>query len=316
VKKALLVGINTYPGSPLRGCLNDVEDWHRLLTEIGGFRPDDVRAVCDDRADTQGIRGRMEWLKEGISGPGDEVFFAYSGHGSQVRDRGPQDELADHMDEILCPHDLDWNTKLITDDDIGAWLKGFPAGTKITVVLDCCHSGTGTREMRPPMENPHYRADRFLMPPIDIGLRAEGLATRKGVKTGPKIGMGRGWRKNGWRSARSGAAPKRWSWWSWLRCRRKPKPPPKPPTPEKPGLNHVLISGCRSDQTSADAFINGRYNGALSRFLIDSIRKSPRASVRIVQNEAREAILRAGYSQESQLEGPDTLLNIPIFMGK
>lgn len=318
MKKALLVGINAYPSAPLRGCLNDVEDWHSLLTTVGGFNADNVRAVCDARADTEGIRGRMDWLKEGISGPGDEVFFAYSGHGSQVRDRGPQDELADHMDEILCPYDLDWNMKVITDDDIGAWLKGFPPGVKITVVLDCCHSGTGTRELRPPIENPHYKADRYLHPPIDIALRADGMTKLKGVKLGPKIGMGRGWRKNNWRSSRA-APPRRFSWWSWLCHRCKPKPKPKPPEPkpqEKPSVNHVLISGCRSDQTSADAFIDGRYNGALSRFLINAIKDSPKASVRIVQQTAREAILKAGYSQESQLEGPDTLLNLPIFMGK
>lgn len=306
-----MVGINAYPSAPLRGCLNDVEDWHSVLTSVGGFKPDNIRAVCDARADTAGIRARMEWLKEGIRGPGDEVFFAYSGHGSQVRDRGPQDELADHMDEILCPHDLDWNTKVITDDDIGEWLKGFPPRTKITVVLDSCHSGTGTRELRPPMENPHYRADRFLPPPIDIALRAEGMTKLKGVKIGPRIGMGRGWRRNGWRSEK---ANQRSSWWKWRWCRRKPKPTAKPP--EASSINHVLISGCRSDQTSADALINGRYNGALSRFLIDAIRMAPVAPIKSVHAMARKAILDAGYSQESQLEGSDMLLGLPIFMGK
>jgi len=316
VKKALLVGINAYSTAPLRGCLNDVEDWHRLLTEVGGYRPDNMRAVCDARADTRGIRARMDWLKEGITGFGDEVFFQYSGHGSQVRDRGPKDELADHKDEILCPSDLDWNTKLITDDDVGEWLKGFPPGVKITVILDCCHSGTGTRELRPPMENPHYKADRFLPPPIDIALRSEGLIKLSGVKLGPKLGTGRGWRRGNWRSQRSSRPRRgRFSWlsWLWRRRRRKPKPKPKPKPPEKPTVNHILISGCRSDQTSADAYIDGRYNGALSRFLIDSIRQAPSASVRIVQQTAKDDIKKAGFTQESQIEGPDSFLNTPIF---
>lgn len=316
MKKALLVGINAYAGSPLRGCLNDVEDWHHLLCDLGGFHPDNIRAVCDSRADTAGIRSRMEWLKEGITGKGDEVFFQYSGHGSQVRDRGPKDELADHKDEILCPADLDWNTKIITDDDIGEWLKGFPGGTKITVVLDCCHSGTGTREMRPPMENPHYKADRFLPPPIDIALRSEGLIKLKGVKLGPKLGEGRGWRRGTWRAERAARTRGRLSWWSWIFRRRRPKPKPKPkPKPsETPSMNHVLISGCRSDQTSADAFIDGRYNGALSKFLIDAIREAPKASIRIVQQTAMDNILKAGFSQVSQLEGPDVFLNTSLFM--
>jgi hypothetical protein len=257
----------------------------------------------------------MEWLKEGITGHGDEVFFQFSGHGSQVRDRGPKDELADHKDEILCPADLDWNTRLITDDDIGAWLKGFPAGTKITVVLDCCHSGTGTRSLQNPIENPHYKADRFLPPPIDIALRSEGLTKLKGVKLGPRIGTGHGWRRGAWRAERA-SRPSGLRWWSlgwWRRrFRRRPKPKPKP---EAPSMNHVLISGCKSDQTSADAYIGSRYNGALSRYLIDAIRQAPKASVRVVQETAKENIRKAGFTQVSQLEGPDAFLNVPIFMG-
>jgi hypothetical protein len=36
----------------------------------------------------------------------------------------------------------------------------------------------------------------------------------------------------------------------------------------------VLITGCRDTQTSADAFINDRYNGALTFALVEAIRKS------------------------------------------
>ena len=39
-------------------------------------------------------------------------------------------------------------------------------------------------------------------------------------------------------------------------------------------LPEVLITGCRDTQTSADAFINGRYNGALTFALVEAIRKS------------------------------------------
>lgn len=312
MKKALLVGINAYPTSPLRGCLNDVEDWHKVLTSTGKYAPDNVRVVADERATTQGIRDRMAWLKEGITGPGDEVLFAYSGHGSQVRDRGAADELADHMDEILCPVDLDWNSKVITDDDLGEWLKGFPAGTRILVILDCCHSGTGTRDFRPPVENPHYKADRYIHPPIDIALRAEGLKQQKDVSR-VRFGHGFGQRVRAWRETKE--AQRATGWWSWL-FGSKPKPRPKPVIPAAPqpvALNHVLISGCRSDQTSADAFINGRYNGALTRFVINEIAKGGNRSVAEIHAAARAAILSAGYAQESQLEGPANLLSGPMF---
>jgi len=309
VKRALLVGINRYPTAPLRGCLNDVEDWHKLLTSVGKYHADNIRTVCDERATTQGIRDRMEWLKAGLTGPGDEVFFAYSGHGSQVRDRGVKDELADNMDEILCPVDLDWNTRIITDDDIGDWLAGFPKGVKITVVLDCCHSGDGTRELRPPQENLHYETARFMLPPLDILLRAEGLPKLKGVEIVTHIGVGHG-KRGDWRKIKANGNKKSWCWWR----NQRPKPAPKPVVnPSIPTMNHILIAGCRSNQTSAEAIINGRYNGALSRYLIDTVRAMPNKPIQDIYALTKQLVTNAGYSQEPQAEGPDFLLRMPFF---
>jgi hypothetical protein len=310
-KRALLVGINQYPTSPLRGCLNDVEDWHKLITSVGGYTPENVRALCDERATTQGIKDRLAWLKEGAK-PGDEVFFQFSGHGSQVRDRGVQDELADHMDEIICPVDLDWEQKVITDDDLADWIAGFPTGVRITVVLDSCHSGSGTRELRPPMENPHYKADRYIHPPLDIELRSRVTDGTKAPMKRARMGHGK---KSGFvRKTRAVTGTRFLSWF----FRPKPKPKLKPvvvapAVPVTPGLNHLLISGCRSDQTSADAFIGGRYNGALTRFMVDAFSKAPAGIVSAVHSQAKQAMISAGYSQESQLEGPDSLLSRPLF---
>jgi hypothetical protein len=35
--------------------------------------------------------------------------------------------------------------------------------------------------------------------------------------------------------------------------------------------NAILISGCRENQTSADAWIGGRYHGALSYYLVEAL---------------------------------------------
>jgi len=325
MKKALLVGINAYPTAPLRGCLNDVENWHNVLTGIGGYNPNNIRAVCDDRATTKGIKDRMAWLREGITGPGDEVIFQYSGHGSQIRDRFPFDELADHKDEILCPVDLDWKHNLINDDYLGSWLKTFPAGTRIILILDCCHSGTGTRALAPPPEEnpgpegekekppvPQDVRDRFLEPPLDIQLRLKAMTGERSLN-GARIGMGR----QGWRSQFKKPSMFCRMWWQlWGRHRgRNPKvrKKSKPAAVKLPAMNHVLISGCQSDQTSADAFIGGKYNGAMSYFMAQEIRAGANRPIREIQNTARDAIRGAGYSQISQLEGPDDLLNKPLF---
>ena len=51
--RALLVGINAYPGAPLAGCLNDVTDMATFLTSKSGFAADSIRLLTDSRATTQ-----------------------------------------------------------------------------------------------------------------------------------------------------------------------------------------------------------------------------------------------------------------------
>jgi len=312
-KKALLIGINAYDQSALRGCVNDASAMYDLLTQQFGFPPDDVRVVVDDRATAQAIKDRLDWLVTGLA-PGDVAVLHFSGHGSQVRDRGPQDELADHKDEILCPVDLDWQENVVTDDDLASFLGKVPPGAFCYVVLDCCHSGTGTRDLRPPGEdrplslNPGhevYRKERFLPPPFDIEARSLGRSL-------PVKKFGRG------RAKKRSAASERKSLWSWLLglFRKKPAPAPAPEPknpPAEPEMNHVLISGCRSDQTSADAYIGGRYTGALTHHLTKAVRENPGKSAAEVHSIARQAILSEGFSQESQLEGPSGLTSRPIF---
>jgi hypothetical protein len=163
--------------------------------------------------------------------------------------------------------------------------------------------------MRPVQENPHYKADRYLAPPLDIALRAEGLPKLRGVEVSNHFGVGRGRRRN-WREAKINGK-KSWFWWKG--CAKKEKPSPFPPITGVPTMNHVLISGCRSDQTSADALINGRYNGAFSRYFIDAVRMMGNKSIAEIHGVARKTILDAGYTQETQLEGSDTLIKGPFF---
>jgi metacaspase-1 len=155
-KRALLVGLNAYPNpeNALRGCLNDVRQMSLLLRDHFGFDgPADVRTLTDRRATTAAIESGLAWLVDGARA-GDRLVFHYSGHGSQVPDPHG-DERTDGLDEIICPYDLDWDAPF-TDDDLHDALKGVPAGTHLTVVLDCCHAGTGLRDLR---------RTRFLPPP-------------------------------------------------------------------------------------------------------------------------------------------------------
>jgi len=63
----------------------------------------------------------------------------------------------------------------------------------------------------------------------------------------------------------------------------------------------TLWAGCRSDQTSADANINGTFNGAMTYYLCDEIKKSKGELTRSkLYSNLKKAI--KGYSQIPQLE--------------
>lgn len=301
MKRALLVGINAYPGNALNGCLNDVEDWFHLLTSLGGYLPDAIHALCDQRATTQGIKEGMAWLRNGVVA-GDEVTFAYSGHGSQVRcKRG--DELDDDLDECICPVNLDdpdyWDNGVIIDDDLGDWLHTFPAGVRINVILDCCHSGSGTRDIGP--GNPHPIKERHLAPPLDIALRHAAVDQKRKAMKNRRMGKGVHRTSRGFFASLFGGV------------KHKARPTRAIAEVTVPQMNHLLFSGCKSDQTSADAFINGRYNGALSYYLINEFKKNPKGSASSVHAATVNDIKAGGYAQIPQLEGPAERISASVF---
>jgi len=257
--KALLVGINKYkiPGSDLSGCVNDVTNIRDVLFKYFGFVAKEVRVLTDERATKTNIIVGIKWLVDKAKA-GDRLLFHYSGHGSQIVDRNG-DELKDKMDEIICPHDMDWDGTFITDDDLGSLFKNLPKDVNLEVVLDSCHSGTGTREMLAIKGLPaefSYKP-RFLAPPVDIACRADGDMEV-------------------------------------IRLLKGNNPP-----------NHVLFAGCRDSQTSADAFINGSYNGAFSYYLAKHLRDTQGNITRAeLIKRVRASLKFNGFSQIPELEAP------------
>lgn len=141
------------------------------MAEYCGFGAADIRLLVNNRATKENIRSRLEWLVKD-AGKGDVLVFQYSGHGSQIVDRDG-DELADHKDEILCPHDMDWDGIYIVDDTLNELFEpAGKSGANLTVIFDCCHSGTGTKSLEPGKPE---TLDRFLVPPADIAWRAQSL---------------------------------------------------------------------------------------------------------------------------------------------
>ncbi len=259
MKKALLVGIN-YPGTPhaLRGCVNDVMEMSQLLSSKYGFEAKNKRMLTDASATTKNILDRLEWLVADAK-EGDVLYFHYSGHGSQFIDQDyDSDYEPDGKDEILCPIDLDWRTNIITDDDLRRIFNKVPEGVNLTIVLDCCHSGSGidsgeayeTSRSFDIISGPNK--NRYLAPPCDILNRGIGLDLK----------------------------------------------PRDKPIQDTAG---VLISGCQSDQTSADAWIHNKYMGAATYYLIETL-KTQNGYKKIVE-EMNAHMKNRGYTQRPQLNG-------------
>jgi len=265
--RAILVGINKYKmaNSDLSGCVNDVTNIRDSLIKFFGFTIDDIRVVTDERATKKAIMERLTWLVKGAKA-GDRLLFHFSGHGSQVRDRDG-DELKDKMDEILCPHDMDWDGTYIVDDELRKVFSGLPKGCALEVLLDSCHSGTGTRELLGLAQLPpeHSFKPRFLPPPADILCRVDDdLALQ---------------RLFGGRSNPSRLAPDA--------------------LPDYLSL----FSGCADNQTSADAIIGGKYNGAFTYYFCKHLRdvkgKISRADL---LKRVRASLKHEDFDQVPQLE--------------
>jgi hypothetical protein len=77
------------------------------------------------------------------------------------------------------------------------------------------------------------------------------------------------------------------------------------------GMNHIVLTGCRSDQTSADAFISGAWNGALTFAAVRNL--TPGITYKEWHKITKKWLASKGYDQIPQLEGPDYMLNMGVF---
>ena len=269
-RRALLVGINDYKGiSDLKGCHNDVSNMRSILKDYLGFSNNDIRVVIDSRATKEGILYRLEYMVRKAK-PGDFMVFHFSGHGSQVRDRNG-DELEDNMDELICPWDMNWDNGFILDDDLSRIFNKIPRGALLEVFLDCCHSGTGldsavsSQSARSADFNRNNSyISRYLQPPPDIMYRFEGEEH--------ELGALRGFTSTNRSGTRSTA-------------------------------NHILWAGCQSNQESADANINGSYNGAFTYYFCKHMRKTGgNISRRNLLERIRNSLRHNRLFQTPQLE--------------
>ena len=169
-KQALCIGINDYPGTDgdLAGCVNDAHDWRDTLSQRGFA----VRTLFDAEATRAAIVAGIETLIHD-AGKDDSIVITYSGHGTWAPDTSGDE--TDGRDEALCPHDIGAGQAL-RDDDLHELFRLRPAGARIVLISDSCHSGSVTRGDESDLDPGMPRA-RFLPPSVWMRDLPSGLSS-------------------------------------------------------------------------------------------------------------------------------------------
>jgi hypothetical protein len=267
-KKSLLIGIN-YVGSAhaLKGCHSDVDNMAEFLTYRGYENSHRNRVILTDRPEVEpnspyypsghNVLAAMDWL---VSEPGCTLFLHYSGHGGQIKD--VDGNRSTGIDDTIVPVDFE------TRGQVSSTLLHEHL---VFIIMDCCHSGSA-------VELPFvYRSDSdgqiSLLDNLKVGARLVGEAQRliNGGFTYNKVGEAQ--------QLLAGAS----SFFKGLRHMGEQ---------EEEGLSSgefagqygseqkmvTMFSGCRDDQTSADASIQGEATGAMTWAFLETMKREQNPS--------------------------------------
>lgn len=307
-RKALFIGIN-YVGQKgeLRGCVNDVVnikeffDKHYPLDEKMILTDDPKAEPETDFAPTKkNILAGFRWLIKDAK-KGDSLMLHYSGHGGKVKNTDGTEKSG--YDQTVIPVDFESAGQIIDDEVHDILCKQLPKGVRLTAIFDCCHSESimdlpfvynvnGNLEI---VENDKNAAISKL---VAAGTRA--FLDRKNKKALMNFGkevmaVGKGALK-GSKDGRSDDAKVEAA---------------KANTTD---ADIIMFSGCKDDQTSADATIKGEASGAMSYALIKTLKNHKNQSITYTDllREMRE-VLEGKYTQVPQLSaGRKLVLDHPF----
>ena len=250
---ALCIGINDYPDTDmnLAGCVNDANDWAAEFAARG--------FAVTTLLNAQAIKAEMQRAMRDLIGnarSGDLVTITFSGHGTYVYDISttavPGDE-SDGFDEALCPYDVVATNDPLIDDEIHAIFAARPAGVRLLLIADSCHSGTVSRVAAPDLS--HRRAQkRFLPPSAWMSPSQQALSAQAP-------------------SRRNGAYARASAFALGVRSAMAAAEPADGDAITAP-LDDVLLSGCMEGKVnySYDAVLDDRPNGAFTFYALKTLR--------------------------------------------
>jgi len=280
-KRAVLIGINYFNSKfQLGGCINDVKNIKKFKIEKYGYKESNMKVLTDDQLDTELIPTReniikaIKWLVQDPK-PNDSYFFHYSGHGGQLEDKTGEEE--DGFDETIMPVDFLTKGQIIDDDLHELMVAPLPAGVRLTVIFDCCHSGTV-------LDLPYIYSTRGVIKESNVlslggkSILNAGFSYLKGDKNSAM---------NALKDLKNVAANNTKLRLKNIETRSSP-------------ADVIMFSGCKDTQTSADAQEAGEATGAMSYALIKSLKGNPHHTYQELLNSIRD-ILKAKYAQKPQL---------------
>lgn len=281
---ALLVGIDDYPNPhlQLRGCVNDVERVERYLhgRVSSAQHPVDVVKLLNSEATRPAI---IETFRThlGQASSQDIVLFYYSGHGAQ--ESAPAEFWhmePDRLNETL----LCWDSQLddcwhLADKELAKLISDIAKnGSHIVAILDCCHSGSGTRgedqlaiERYGPKDSRQRLLDSYVFSLEELEAlqlpndHLEGASTRRVLSHG----------------------------------------------------RHILIAACRDGETAKEIYVDGNYCGALSYSLLGILEQTNEyLSYKDIFKQVKNQVLNYRLDQTPQLEAIDMAnINEPFLGG-
>lgn len=133
----------------LDGCKNDAQSIKALIVQYFAFKEQNVKELYDRAATREAILKAMNEMIDNCSA-GDIAFIYYAGHGSQVKNSLSLEK--DLKDESIVPADS-WKEGVadIRDKELAKIYNRFvDKKIKLTLVFDCCHSGSIARGLYQP----------------------------------------------------------------------------------------------------------------------------------------------------------------------
>ena len=213
----------------------------------------------------------------GNSQHGDVAVFTLSSHGTWVSDEHPSDE-PESRDEAFMAHD----GEIIVDDELRRIIETIKPGVNLTVIIDSCYSGSGTRA-----QQIEYYQDATTDP----------YETRYTAPSKEKLANNV----------------------NLIHVKKKflaPESNSQESNSQESNLNEILITACASYEICYETFRNGRFNGAMTNEAIRIMREYPRQTYRQFHERLRQYLPSNRYPQRPQLEGSDINKSLQLFSGR